>query len=201
MSQNTLLFPEEQTEEQTKTIINPEEKDASIKFILALSSIFNNLPYQTSKLIILCIGSDRSTGDSLGPLVGSMLENYFKDNPTIMGTLSEPVHALNLKQKLDFINVNFSSPIILAIDASLGQKQNIGCVEIGKGKLKPGAAIKKELPSVGDLYITGIVNMSGFMEFMVLQNTRLNIVFNLARFISRGIFSTLQNIPFLNNLR
>ncbi len=189
-------------EEETKIIINPGDKKASAAFILTLSALLNNLNRQTSELIILCIGSDRSTGDALGPLVGTMLENYSAYTSLaakILGTLPEPVHALNIEQKLAFINANFASPVIIAIDASLGQKQNIGCIELGKGGLKPGAAVKKTLPLVGDLYITGIVNMGGFMEFMVLQSTRLSVVFHLASFISRGICCTMTNVPWLSN--
>ena len=80
--------------EETKIIINPGDNKASAAFILTLSAILNNLNCQTSGLIILCIGSDRSTGDALGPLVGTMLENYntYTCLPAkIMGTLSEPV--------------------------------------------------------------------------------------------------------------
>lgn len=36
--------------------------------------------------------------------------------------------------------------------------------------------------------ITGIVNISGSFEFLVLQNTRLYTVMNLADSISRGIY-------------
>ncbi len=182
---------------ETKILINPEENKALHTFILTLSSLLINMPRQTSEFIILCIGSDRSTGDALGPLIGSMLENNLTNSIKIMGTLSEPVHALNLEQKLANIELNFFSPIILAVDASLGKKSNIGFVELGNGGLKPGAAVKKELPSVGNLYITGIVNVGGFMDFMVLQSTRLNLVFNLARFISKGITCTLDNISWL----
>ena len=47
--------------------------------------------------------------------------------------------------------------------------------------------MNKSLPQVGDMHITGIVNMSGFMEIMVLQNTRLNLVMNMANIVSKGI--------------
>ncbi len=36
--------------------------------------------------------------------------------------------------------------------------------------------------------MTGVVNISGFMEFFVLQNTRLYLVMNLAKTISNGIY-------------
>ncbi|HHU76852.1 MAG TPA: spore protease YyaC [Firmicutes bacterium] len=179
-------------DETTRTIINPLDEKSSVTFIHTLSTLLNDIPRPASDLLILCIGSDRSTGDSLGPLVGSMLKTYSIRN--IIGTLSEPVHALNIEQKIASIEIDYSSPIILAIDASLGQKENIGSVEIGSGTVKPGAAVQKKLPAIGDLYITGIVNVGGYMEFMVLQSTRLNLVIRLARFISWGISQALAKV-------
>jgi Protein of unknown function (DUF1256). len=41
------------------------------------------------------------------------------------------------------------------------------------------------------MYVTGIVNISGFMEFMVLQNTRLNIVMKMADIITYGITKSI----------
>ncbi|MNN53765.1 hypothetical protein D3C81_1685430 [compost metagenome] len=37
------------------------------------------------------------------------------------------------------------------------------------------------------MHITGIVNVGGFMEYLVLQNTRLSLVMNMADVIARGI--------------
>ena len=51
--------------------------------------------------------------------------------------------------------------------------------------------MNKDLPSVGDLSITGIVNISGTLEFMVLQNTRLYTVMQLADTISKGIYHSV----------
>ena len=50
---------------------------------------------------------------------------------------------------------------------------------------KPGAAMNKKLPAVGDLHIHGIVNLNGFMEFFVLQNTRLSLVMKMADVIAK----------------
>ena len=61
-------------------------------------------------------------------------------------------------------------------------------VQVGEGPVKPGAGVNKDLPSVGDAHITGIVNVSGFMEFMVLQNTRLSLVLKMAKTIANGIY-------------
>lgn len=139
-------------------------------------------------IIFFCIGTDRSTGDSLGPLVGYKLKYFSKNNFHIYGTLENPIHAKNIVNILDEIKSKFQNPYIVAIDSCLGSINNIGKVFIDKKPLLPGLALNKGLPAVGDMSITGIVNVSGNFEFLVLQNTRLNTVMNLADSISKGIY-------------
>lgn len=139
------------------------------------------------KIVVLCIGSDRSTGDSLGPLIGYKLEKYHMADVSIYGTLQSPVHAANLTEKLDEIYSLHCNPFILAIDASLGTKDHIGYITLGNGPLRPGLGVNKELPDVGDIHITGIVNFSGMMESLLLQTTRLSQVMRLADTISKAV--------------
>lgn len=73
---------------------------------------------------------------------------------------------------------------MIAIDACLGRTTSIGSIIVSPTPLRPGAALKKDLPAVGDAQITGIVNASGDMEYFVLQNTRLHLVMQLAYKIS-----------------
>ena len=128
-----------------------------------LRSIMQEAATSHHDLVILCIGTDRSTGDSLGPLTGSKLRS-FNPYPHIYGTLDDPIHASNLHDNIQSIQTNFSHPFIIAVDACLGRLESVGCVSLGRGSLKPGAAVKKDLPAVGDAYVSGIVNVSGFME-------------------------------------
>ena len=58
---------------------------------------------------------------------------------------------------------------------------------IGNGSLYPGAAVQKDLPPVGDIFITGVVNISGILEYLTLQTTRLATVISLADIITQGI--------------
>ncbi len=142
-------------------------------------------------IVLVCIGTDRSTGDSLGPLVGSMLTKRRHEGIAIYGTLNQPVHALNLHDTLNEINERFTSPFIIAVDACLGQHTSIGTIHVADGPMKPGAGVNKDLPPVGHMHITGIVNVGGFMEYLVLQNTRLSIVMRMAELISEGLSRSL----------
>ncbi|MCP3739942.1 spore protease YyaC [Rossellomorea sp. BNER] len=155
--------------------------------ILLSTQLVGMLPDQHRPIVIVCIGTDRSTGDSLGPLIGTFLEEKKSFSFPIYGTLDEPVHAVNLEEKIEEINHTFNNPFIIGIDACLGRLKSVGSIHMDTGPVKPGAGVNKELPEVGNMHITGIVNVSGFMEFFVLQNTRLNIVMKMAKIISEAI--------------
>ncbi|MCH1626777.1 spore protease YyaC [Fredinandcohnia quinoae] len=150
--------------------------------------ISSMLPSTDQPIIVVCIGTDRSTGDSLGPLIGTKITELGLSHFYVYGTLDEPIHAVNLNEKTEEIYSRHHNPFIIGIDACLGRLKSVGHITIGKGPIKPGAGVNKELIPIGDMYITGIVNVSGFMEFFVLQNTRLNLVMKIANTISNGIF-------------
>ena len=49
------------------------------------------------EIIFICIGTDRCTGDSLGPLIGYKSKKFFKSlskhSIFIYGTLESPIHS------------------------------------------------------------------------------------------------------------
>lgn len=142
---------------------------------------------QEKSIMVMCIGTDRSTGDSLGPLVGDMLSKWKLPNVHVYGTLDNPVHARNLEETLGKAAFQAPYSFNIAIDASLGVLDHVGCISVGMGPIKPGAGLKKDLPAVGDMHVTGIVNTGGFMDFLVLQSTRLSLVMRMADVIARGM--------------
>jgi len=146
------------------------------------------------RLIILCIGTDRATGDCLGPITGHMLKtSTINHDVSIYGTLEKPVHAKNIHQTMDYIQAAHENPFIAAVDACLGKTESVGYITIGEGPVNPGAGLSKSLPTVGDISITGIVNVATGMDFAVLQNTRLNLVMKMAEVITDGIYMGLEN--------
>jgi putative sporulation protein YyaC len=177
MNSSKGLYTEKQTIENSVDYITEKIKDIDL----------NNI-------VILCIGTDRSSGDSLGPFVGEMLKHskIIKNNCTIYGNLESPVHAKNLCETIEEIHLNNPNAYIIAIDACLGSLQNVGKVIVEEKPLSPGAAMNKDLPKVGNLSITGVVNICGAFDFMVLQNTRLNTVYGLAKAISTIIKKSIK---------
>ena len=145
------------------------------------------LPIHHNELVIVCIGTDRATGDSLGPLVGYKLKELSYEQVTLYGTLNDPVHAKNLEETLETIIKDHPRALVVAIDACLGAAENVGCLTLGEGSIKPGAGVKKDLPPIGHIHITGIVNFSSLMNMVILQNTRLSLVMKMADTIASGI--------------
>ncbi|MBN8199790.1 spore protease YyaC [Bacillus sp. NTK034] len=160
------------------------------KMVAKLKQIF----YSTSRdIVILCIGSDRSTGDSLGPLAGKILKEKNITYP-VYGTLQEPVHALNIKKVINEIKETHHDPFIFGIDACLGDERQIGYLLIREGSFIPGNAVNRALPSVGDYHLKAIVNtLDPLSPVHSLNSTRLYMVLKLAEIIAEIISRVAAN--------
>ncbi|MCI8268971.1 MAG: spore protease YyaC [Lachnospiraceae bacterium] len=143
-------------------------------------------------VLVLCIGTDRSTGDSLGPLIGYKLKGQQVRRIQIMGTLERPVHAMNLEQSMARIRVRYPNHVIVAVDASVGSQDHVGCITLGKGALRPGLGVCKDLQAVGDIFITGIVGGYGNYDPLMLQSVRLSTVMKMADYICESVFLVEQ---------
>ncbi len=142
--------------------------------------------------VVLCIGSDRLTGDCLGPITGSRLQGIFGSRLNVYGTLEKPVHALNLHEIVSEINSLYSDPYIIAVDACLGT--HIGSVTLSEGSIIPGAGVNRCLAAVGQLSITGIVGSCHGNTLNNLSTVRLNSVMNLSYIISEALAGSLGRV-------
>jgi putative sporulation protein YyaC len=176
-----------------KTIYRGSYNDQQLypELVANLSSLLSG--YE-SKLVVICIGSDRSIPDCLGPLVGTMLEEAGTALP-VYGTLEQPVHARNLAAKIGLIKTRYAGFIELAIDASLGRKGEIGQIEIKQGALYPGRALNKDLPPIGNISILGKVGcFQGRYSHENVTSGRLGMIYQMARLIACGIRSWEKEI-------
>ena len=144
-------------------------------------------------ILFLCIGSDRVPGDCLGPLVGYKLEHLgisMPDQFIVCGSLSHPVHAMNLRQKLHRIKRqgNF---LTIAIDASIGSRESLGMLCLSNSALYPGEGVAKSLPPVGEISITGVTSFEGNPIPFHRQSIPLSFIMNLADEIYQGLFTFL----------
>lgn len=152
-----------------------------------MTRILEALDVPARRLAFVCIGTDRSTGDALGPLVGGRLQRMLPSQAEVLGTLANPVHASNLEATLSDLGRRLPGAAVVAVDACLGRAESVGSVTAALGALVPGAGVNKALPEVGSAHVSGTVNVGGFMEYFVLGNTRLHLVVEMAEVIASAL--------------
>lgn len=151
----------------------------------AISRLAQNF---SSAPVILCVGSDLAIGDSLGPLVGSMIKRRGIRCP-VYGTLKNPVTAKEVKYINDFLKKTHPNAPVIAIDAAVGEDSDVGLIKVTDCPLKPGSGANKRLGKVGDLSIMGVVAGRTSFSYSVLNLTRLNMVYGMAEAISEAVLA------------
>lgn len=141
------------------------------------------------EISVVCIGSDRATGDALGPLSGRLLTGLSLP-VEIYGTVRNPVAAGDLPDLAD--RLNRDQRFVLAIDASLGRLNDVGLITSWTGPLQPGAGVGKDLPSLGNISILGCVNIGAISPLQVLQSTRLGMVMDMSEVIAYSLGFALR---------
>ena len=153
--------------------------------------------YSCDKCIILCIGTDRFIGDCLGPLTGTLLSKLSLPIP-VLGTLENPVHAINLRKAISHIKTYYKDHRIIAIDACLGTSQSVGYIQVKEGSIQPGKGVGKKLTHVGDCSIVGIVDEAvdsdnyEYENYLRINNVRLGLVMKMSETIAKGIYTAFH---------
>lgn len=142
---------------------------------------------QTNKKpIFVCIGSDLVLGDSLGPLVGTFLKQ--KDvRSFIYGTLNFPITAKEVGYAGTYLKQMHPETITIAIDAAVGNPDDVGLVRVQNKGLKPGLGVDKNLGTIGDCSIIGVVAGKSLQNYNLFNLTRLNLIYRMAEQIAKGI--------------
>lgn len=146
------------------------------------------MPEFEAEPVILCIGSDLSVGDSLGPVTGTKLKEKLAGlNCYIYGTLAKPITAHEVKYMNEFLKSTHPNSPVIAVDAAVGLAGDIGLIKVAKRALKPGSGTNKKLNKVGDVSVMGIVAERSVFNYSLFSSTRLNVVYKMAEIISTGI--------------
>ena len=137
--------------------------------------------------VYMCIGTERVFSDSLGPRVGTLLNENLQRAAFVYGLRDQNITAENLLYSYNFIKALHPNSKIVVIDAAVGTLDQIGKVQMSEGGIAPGAATNKNLPSVGDVGIIGIVAEKGMNDFYSLNSSKDRLVGNVAEFIAEAI--------------
>lgn len=166
------------------------EADAMPVLSRALGTILNESALEP---LFFCIGSDRHLLDSFGPLTGSMIKEHYPE-AVVSGTLDEPLHARNLPVRIMAARREYPSCVEIAIDASLGNPEEIGVINLRQGPLLPGKAVAHRLPPVGHYSLTGVVG--AYRERAgnrAREPVGLANIYHLSQLVSTAIVECLKN--------
>ena len=147
---------------------------------------------KNNKPILICIGSDLVLGDSLGPLVGTLLKKK-NVRSYIYGTLNFPITAKEVDYARTYLKQMHPNSLLIAIDAAVGSCDDVGNVKVVNKGLKPGTGVNKNLGEIGDVSIIGVVAGKSKENYNLFNLTRLNLVYKMAEKIASGIEDYLQN--------
>ena len=134
--------------------INSRSTGAEAIFARNLRYLLKNVNSSNKPLAFACIGSAKVIGDNLGPIIGTILtrSNY----PHVYGTLDHPLNALTLPGYYPILNEIEQQYCLIAIDASIGNGGESGHLTLSDTCLYPGSALRRRLPALGSLHITGV---------------------------------------------
>ena len=142
---------------------NTQSEFETEQFALHLNRLICEEMTATGKdgVMFLCIGTDRSTGDSLGPLIGHKLRGRRLAGAAVIGTLDKPVHAMNLDLYARYIKLHYPDYVVVAIDAKRrpdGSGWNIykngGRIDVGIDAVE--WAMKVEKLGAGEILLTSM---------------------------------------------
>lgn len=136
------------------------------------------------KVDIVCIGTDKVIPDCLGPIVGTMLSDMnLPEGINITGTLEEPIHALNLADRVgEEID---SDSFIIAVDATRGAK--MGQIQIMNKPIYPGRGVHKNLSYIGNVSIIGTTWENGEGTDIHKHKIRLGEVYRMSKVIAASL--------------
>ena len=77
--------------------------------------------------------------------------------------------------------------ISVAVDAAVGEENDVGLIKVINKGLKPGLGVGKNLNVIGDVSIVGVVAPRSIKNYNLYNLTRLNLVYRLAEKIANGI--------------
>lgn len=158
--------------------------------VFAQEEILEKLTYiaqlypSADDLIFVCIGTDRSTGDVFGPMMGTVLKQL--GFPHVFGTMEDPCDAYKVEKVIAQLPAEKK---VVAVDACLGKDKQVGSINIQQGPIQPGAATGRRLPFVGDYSIVGVVNEMGPKAYWKIQNTSLYTVMTMVATLRKAIIT------------
>lgn len=150
-----------------------------------------------SKIVFLCIGTSNIIGDSFGPLVGKKLKDKIKnENILILGDLQNNVSAQNIEKTVNKVKEIYNNPLIIAIDAALSRKEDIGKIKVYPYGIKIRKSLENNENKIGNICIKAVVsndNKESIKNYKELIRTPKYRIEYLSQITADGINFVINN--------
>ena len=137
--------------------------------------------------VVICIGSSGVVGDSLGPMVADLLKESYGVHAYVYGGLRAPVNGVNYTRYAAFLSERHRESLVIAVDACVGDKRDVGKIKYSSKGLRAGGALNKNLGAIGDIGILGVVAERSSDNLGALMNVPYALVERMSAVIARKI--------------
>ena len=158
----------------------------NVSAIKGIAEGLNKINFFNKEPIVLCIGSDLVLGDSLGPLVGTLVKQM-GCNFYVYGTLNSTVTAKEMIYVKNYLSKLHPNSFLIVVDAAIGEEKDVGLIKLLKYGIRPGKGVDKNFEEIGDASIIGVVASKSLKNYNLFKSTRLNVVYQMAEKIACGI--------------
>ncbi len=139
--------------------------------------------------VIVCIGSTGVVGDSLGPMVGDLLRDKYAVPAYVYGGFRAPVNGVNFSEYAEHIALFHRGATVIAVDACVGNSEDIGKIKFTPHGIKAGGALDKNLAPLGDFGVLGVVAARSDDNLGALIDASYSLVESLSEKIAYKIYS------------
>ena len=146
------------------------------------------------KPVVVCIGTPKVIGDSLGPKVGDLLIDKYKINAYVYGRTSSPVTGVNCQKYYEHVRTHHAESIIIAVDACLGKQEDVGKIKYSLEGLRAGSALQRKFEKFGDIGFLGVVAVKQEDNFSALLAVNSKEIDDLADKIAQKIQNLTCNL-------
>ncbi len=141
-------------------------------------------------IIIICIGSTKIIGDSLGPLIGTKLKSIYSNcnKIKVYGDLNNQINYYNIDYVLNEIKRKYENCIKIIIDSGLGN--DVGSYIVNRGELILGHSLNKTKVAKGDVNIIGTVGKNHYCLYenlLELKKVDINLIYRMVNEITNAI--------------
>lgn len=173
------------------------------KFVQDLrKNIYQYRKQKFSDVVILCIGTNKLIGDSIGPVVGQKLkEEKIQESVLIYGDMQENVNFKNARQIIKNIFKSYEKPFIITIDSALGTQPMINKIIVNKGIIRIGKSLGRSICYPSHITIKGVVgeNKNTFDgNIKILKKVEPKLICELADIMVEGLKQEIDKIGIAN---